>query len=187
MRFKKALALAGTFGLIMVAAQAAPAQASGGGGCGGPITDGQGAEVSIKRFCFTPTVLYGRPGDTITWTNRDPTRHNVAGANLAWGSYEMLRPDRSAGYSFPRPGVYSYVCTLHPGMVGTVVIGDPEPGSAAAIDEDPPMKTVSAVQSSNVPVPDDLEEVAPWTAAAALLAVIASLVVGVRVGRRTRH
>ncbi len=186
MRFRKALALGGTLGLVLVAVPAAPAQASGGGGCGKPISDGRGTEVSIESFCFTPTVLYGRPGDTITWTNRDGVRHNVGGANLAWGSFEMLRPGRSVSYSFSEPGVYSYVCSLHPGMVGTVVIGDPEPGSAAATAEDLPIRTVSAMQSGDVPAPDDFEGVAPWTVAAALLAVVASLLVGVRVGRRIR-
>jgi plastocyanin len=186
MRFKKALALAGTLGLIMVAAPAAPAQASGGGGCGEPISDGRGTEVSIEGFCFTPTVLYGRPGDTITWTNNDGTPHNVGGANLAWGSFEILRSGRSVSYSFSEPGAYSYVCSLHPGMVGTVIIGDPGPGSAAATDDDLPMRTVSAMQSGNLPASDDPGEVVPWTVAAGILAVVASLLVGMRVGRRTR-
>lgn len=186
MRFRKGLALAGTLGLVMVAALAVPAQASGGGGCGGPISDGRGTEVSIESFCFTPTVLYGSPGDTITWTNRDGVRHNVGGANLAWGSFEMLRSDRSVSYSFSEPGVYSYVCSLHPGMVGTVVIGDPEPGSAAAADKDLPIRTVAAMQSGDIPALDDSGGVAPWTVATALIAVVASLLVGVGVGRRTR-
>jgi plastocyanin len=185
MRFRKALALAGTLGLVMVAALAAPAQASGGGGCGEPITDGQGTEISIESFCFTPTVLYGEPGDTIAWTNRDGTRHNVGGANLAWGSFETLRVDRSVSYSFSEQGVYSYVCSLHPGMMGTVVIGDPDPGSAAVADEDLPVRTAGAKQSGDVSAPDKLGGGAPWTVAAALLALVASLLVGVRVGRRT--
>jgi len=45
------------------------AGASGGGGCGGPVTDESGTEVEIKEFCFTPTILRAEPGDTITFTN----------------------------------------------------------------------------------------------------------------------
>lgn len=185
MRLRKAMALAATLGLMSVAAPA-PSAASGGGGCGEPISEGQGTEISIERFCFTPTVLYGDPGDTITWTNRDGVRHNVGGANLAWGSFESFRSNRSVTYSFPKPGVYSYVCSLHPGMVGTVVIGAPGPGGTVATGDGLPIRMLGATQPGDAPVHDDLRGIAPWALAAALLIVVASLLLGVRVGRRAR-
>lgn len=100
------------------------ATASGGGGCGGPVTEGEGTSVAIEEFCFEPAVLYAAPGDQISWTNADFVKHNVQGANFAWGSYEPLRSGASASYGFERSGVYPYVCALHPGMVGAVVVGD---------------------------------------------------------------
>jgi plastocyanin len=113
----------------VLAAIGGPAAASGGGGCGGPVTRGTGDAVEIERFCFGPTILYTQPGQVVTWTNRDGFPHVVAGANVVWGSFQELLQGDSLTYRFAKPGVYPYVCSLHPGMVGAVVVGD---GGAAA-------------------------------------------------------
>ena len=108
----------------LVGIPAGPAAASGGGGCGTPTSEGTGDAVSISGFCFEPTVLYTEPGTPVTFQNLDPVRHNVLGAHGKWGSFEWLRQGRSTVYGFEDPGVYPYVCTWHPGMVGAVVVGD---------------------------------------------------------------
>jgi plastocyanin len=107
------------------------AGASGGGGCGGPVTDAAGTTVEIKDFCFGPTILRVATGETITFVNGDPFPHTVLGANGAWGSYDALKQGGEATYGFSEAGVYPYVCTLHVGMVGAVVVGD---GVGGAID-----------------------------------------------------
>jgi plastocyanin len=114
-----ALAAAAALGML----PAAPAGASGGGGCGEPVTEGSGSTVAIRQFCFSPTILSAPTGTEVTFTNEDPIRHGVLGANAAWGSFELLRGGRSAVYTFSEPGVYPYVCVWHPGMVGAVVVG----------------------------------------------------------------
>jgi plastocyanin len=124
--------------LVMLAAAtvvvAAPAaSASGGGGCGRPVTDEKGIGVSIRAFCFLPTVLRVAPGQTVTFRNRDPMPHTILGANGVWGSFDTLRRRQSATYRFVRPGVYPYVCTYHPGMVGVVVVGNAGGPGAAGI------------------------------------------------------
>jgi plastocyanin len=101
---------------------AAPAVASGGGGCGSPTTEGTGSDVSITGFCFEPTVLYTEPGTTVTFSNMDPVRHNVLGAQGQWGSWETVREGASVTNAFAEPGVYPYVCTWHAGMAGAVVV-----------------------------------------------------------------
>src|SRR5207302_7019315 len=52
---------------------AGPAYASGGGGCGRPVTDARGVHVRIRNFCFGPTVLHVRRGTTVSFTNLDST------------------------------------------------------------------------------------------------------------------
>jgi plastocyanin len=123
------VALLAVSGLVGV--PAGPAAASGGGGCGAPTTEGAGDAVSISGFCFEPTVLYTEPGARVTFQNLDPVRHNVLGAQGEWGSFEWLREGRSVSHGFAESGVYPYVCTWHPGMVGAVVVGDP-PGAFSA-------------------------------------------------------
>ena len=99
-------------------AGAAPAGA--GGGCHDPgPTEGSGQTVALAMNCMTPRVLRAQPG-AVTFVNRDEVVHNVVGS--AWGADE-LRPGDSFTETLAA-GIHPYSCTLHPGMVGTVVVGD---------------------------------------------------------------
>ena len=112
--------------IATVAAVAFPggaAVASGGGGCGRPVSDARGDTVRIRDFCFGPTILRVHPGDEVVFLNADSTPHTVMGANASWGSFRQLSVGKDVTYRFTRPGVYPYVCTWHPGMVGAVVVG----------------------------------------------------------------
>ena len=183
MTLRRAVAVAATAGLILLF-PAAPVRASGGGGCGERVTNESGTEVAIKDFCFTPTVLFTEPGDSVTWTNMDRMPHNVGGANLAWGSFEQFRKGRSVSYSFSTPGVYSYVCTIHPGMVGTIVVGDPAPSGATATDAVRRIKNVSAVQTTPVRSGGTSDGAAVWFAMTAIAVAMGGLLVGGKVVRR---
>lgn len=171
--------------LVLMAMPLAPSAASGGGGCGGPVTSERGTEIAIDAFCFTPTVLHAEVGDTVTWSNMERVPHNVAGANMAWGSFESFRKRTPMRYSFDAPGVYSYVCTIHPGMVGTVVVGNPQAGDTNATNGIRRIRTVSATQSEPVQTRETSDGAVLWVAAAAVAVGGASLVVG-RVRRRRR-
>jgi plastocyanin len=112
--------------IATVAAVAFPggaAVASGGGGCGRPVSDARGETVRIRDFCFGPTILRVHPGDEVRFLNADSTPHTVMGANASWGTFRQLNVGKHMTYRFTRPGVYPYVCTYHPGMVGAVVVG----------------------------------------------------------------
>ena len=104
----------------------APATAAaGGGGCHrvaetGPI-EAAGTSVDLVDFCMTPSVLRVEPGDTVTFINRDPAMHNVIGSGLF---VDELGPEESASFRFDDAGTYAYACTLHPGMVGAIAVGD---------------------------------------------------------------
>lgn len=141
--------------VAVVAGPASVARASGGGGCGAPVTEAAGTHVDIERFCYTPTIIRAPVGKSVTWTNLDSVPHMVGGANMVWGSYENLRKGRTATYSFSEPGVYPYVCAWHPGMVGAVVVGDAgatkalepkaAPASSSSVSAATPWKIIAAV------------------------------------------
>jgi plastocyanin len=100
----------------------APTAAAGGGGCHNPeVTDGEGDTVEMRMNCFTPTRLRVRPGATVTFVNRDEVLHALSGINL--GGYDELEPGRSVQRRFDAAGVYPYMCHLHPGMTGAVIVG----------------------------------------------------------------
>jgi plastocyanin len=110
--------------------QASPVQA--GGGCFGGATNGTGTTVEMTHMCFTPTVLRIKPGDSVTFINRDQMQHTVTGTAGLFGSYDVMAPGASATHQFATNGVYAYACILHPGMTGAVVVGDGTgPGLAA--------------------------------------------------------
>jgi plastocyanin len=177
------------------------AMASGGGGCGRPVTDARGTAVDISEYCFVPTVLRVQPGKTVTWTNLDPA-HTVLGANGTWGSFAIIRFDKTATYRFARRGVYPYVCTLHPGMVGAIVVGDGKvPGSAAAtasgggpvmpVTSQPEQAFVSAPQAGLVATSPRSSAPVDWKTATlvtsiVLLGTIAAMAAG-RKGRTRRE
>ena len=79
------------------------------------------SDVSIKNMAFSPVSLTVSAGATVTWTNNDTTAHTVTADN---GSFDSGNIAVGAKYSkvFSSAGTFSYHCTLHPEMRGTVVI-----------------------------------------------------------------
>ncbi len=114
--------------LLLGVLTAGPAAA--GGTCHDPVTDAAGTRVEMKDMCFFPTVLRVRPGDTVTFVNRDQVAHPVAGANTTW----MLDESGSPTARFDKPGVFAYFCHAHIGMIGVVVVGDGNATGAATVD-----------------------------------------------------
>lgn len=151
-------------------AQVSPAQA-GGGGCHGLATNGSGATVEMKNACFAPTVVRVRPGDSVTFVNRDPMQHSVTGTAELFGSYDALVPGQSVTYRFATNGVYAYSCIFHPGMTGAVVVGDGS-GPGLATGAQPvvvaPAKAPAAAARSVAPAAP--QSPWAWLVAAALVA-----------------
>jgi plastocyanin len=80
-----------------------------------------GAEVKIDNFNFTPATLTVAVGTQVTWTNRDDIPHTVVSEDKAVKS-KALDTDEKFAYTFTKPGTYSYFCSIHPKMKGTVVV-----------------------------------------------------------------
>lgn len=169
------------------------ARASGGGGCGRAVTDDDGTRIGISDFCFDPTIFRVEPGDTVTWVNKDSVPHTVLGANAAWGGFDSIR--RNGGevsYRFVRSGVYPYVCTLHVGMVGAVVVGSGEPHRAAyavttnagpvTLAQSPVAGSGAAIEQNVVPaeVPPRSWPAAVWWGMGVLIVVATGLVLARR-------
>jgi plastocyanin len=80
-----------------------------------------GVEVKIDNFSFTPAALTVAAGTQVTWTNRDDIPHTVVSDDKAIKS-KTLDTDEKFTFTFTKPGTYSYFCSLHPKMKGTVVV-----------------------------------------------------------------
>ena len=172
--------------MLLVGFSPEVAHASGGGGCGRAVTDDDGTRVNIHNYCFGPTILRVRAGDTVTWVNRDTFPHTILGANGAWGGYETLRRGKEVTFRFVSSGVYPYVCTYHPGMIGAVVVGNGKPDGAAyavttnagpVINAD---STGSAIEQRVVPAPVPPRSWAPMMWGIGLLLVVVAAIASAR-------
>jgi len=113
------------------------AASAGGGGCHEGVTEARGTRVEMVNACFTPTTLFAEPGQTITFVNRDEFAHNVT-AN-GWGDFDDLNSGERYTTSFADDGVYAYACSIHPGMSGSIVIGEGDSGAGVAAVETRPV------------------------------------------------
>ncbi|MFN8495092.1 MAG: cupredoxin domain-containing protein [Caldilineaceae bacterium] len=78
-------------------------------------------QVVIDNFTFTPATITVTVGTTVTWSNQDDTPHTVTEANHLFGSKGLDTDDQYA-FRFTAAGVYTYFCSIHPVMIGHVVV-----------------------------------------------------------------
>jgi plastocyanin len=95
---------------------------------GAPATDGPSSPVTIPADAsglgdraYAPDALTITVGTAVTWTNRDSTAHTSTSDGHAWDS-GVVSPGAQFSFTFQTAGTFRYHCTLHPGMVGTVVV-----------------------------------------------------------------
>jgi plastocyanin len=96
--------------------------AGGGGGDDGGGGGGGGAEVSEEGIAFNPAEVTVGVGDTVTWTNNDSVDHDVTADSFSSGDPGGMAPGDTFEHTFEEAGTFDYVCTVHPGMEGSVVV-----------------------------------------------------------------
>lgn len=77
--------------------------------------------VAIEGFAFRPATVEAAVGQPVTWENHDPAEHTVTAEDGGFDSGTMAS-GATFEASFDAPGEYRYICALHPGMKGTVVV-----------------------------------------------------------------
>jgi len=79
------------------------------------------AEVKIDNFNFSPATLTVPVGTAVTWTNRDDIPHTVVSDDKSIKS-KALDTDEKFTFTFSKAGTYTYFCSIHPKMKGTIVV-----------------------------------------------------------------
>ena len=110
--------LLGGAALSAMLCAAAPAVISGGGPA---LAAAKAASVKIDNFNFTPPTLVVEPGTTVTWTNADDSPHSVHEMDGRFKSAALDTDDRFS-QTFSAPGQYQYFCSIHPRMVGKIIV-----------------------------------------------------------------
>jgi plastocyanin len=80
-----------------------------------------GPRIEIKAHQFSLPTVSIPVGGTVTWVNHDDDVHTVVSTTALFRS-PGLDTDNSFSYRFTQPGTYQYFCTLHPLMVGKVIV-----------------------------------------------------------------
>ena len=93
------------------AGEAAPSSAEGTAG---------GTSVDIVDNAFEPSDIEVQPGTEVQWENTGNSTHTVTFED----GEDSGNLDSGATYSrtFDESGDYPYVCSIHPGMAGTVSV-----------------------------------------------------------------
>jgi plastocyanin len=83
---------------------------------------------------YSPNPIEINVGDTVVWTNSDSTLHTVSSGTASdpthvfgddeSGNPKYIAPNQTFEFTFTEEGEFDYYCTLHPAMVGTVIVGD---------------------------------------------------------------
>lgn len=95
--------------------------------CSVPVSviDSMHFVVAIRDFLFQPDSITVPAGATVTWVNCETPPQEphttTADGGVGWDSPE-LNPGQRFSHTFPAPGTSTYHCTLHPSMLGKVIV-----------------------------------------------------------------
>jgi len=77
--------------------------------------------IDTKNFAYAPATITIHPGDKVVFKNSDSTAHTVTASDKSFDSGNM---DQGATWThvFAKAGTYTYLCSYHTYMQGTVVV-----------------------------------------------------------------
>jgi plastocyanin len=78
-------------------------------------------QIVIKDYMFAPNSVTVKAGTTVKWTNKDDEPHTVVSDTALFRS-GAIDTDENFSFKFDKPGTYHFTCSIHPRMVGTIVV-----------------------------------------------------------------
>lgn len=94
----------------------------GGGGSATPAAGGNTVTIDMKDIQFAPKDATVKVGQTVKWVNQDTVDHDVVAKSGATFKSELFGKGKSFEWKADKAGTVSYVCTVHPGMAGTLKV-----------------------------------------------------------------
>jgi plastocyanin len=79
-------------------------------------------QIEIRNFAFAPKTLTVPVGARVVWTNHDEEPHVVTSAGSMFASSKALDTSDSYTVTFSKSGTYTYYCSIHPMMVGSIIV-----------------------------------------------------------------
>ncbi len=81
-----------------------------------------GAKITMKDIEFQPSDKKVKVGDTVTWVNEDAVEHDATATEGADFKSELFGKGKTFEWKAEKAGTVKYVCTVHPGMEGTLTV-----------------------------------------------------------------
>jgi plastocyanin len=78
--------------------------------------------IEIKDFSFNPQTITVKSGEKITWINHDEEPHTVVSVEKQFKKSTALDTDQEFTITAGAPGTYTYFCSVHPKMTGTIIV-----------------------------------------------------------------
>jgi len=126
---------------------------TGGGDPGTPPPPSGGSTVDIVDRSYRPPALTVAAGTTVVWNNLDGS-HTVTARD---GSFDSgIFDDGTYRRTFDAAGSYSYFCTLHPEMVGTISVTGGDGSTPPPVDPPPPTTPSTTVVPPSPAPPGDV-------------------------------
>jgi plastocyanin len=114
-RNKMAVILGAIFLTLAGISAAGPAKDSSSAG-------GSESRIEIKDFSFNPQTITVKSGERITWVNKDEEPHTVVSVQKQFKKSSALDTDQEFTVTAGAPGTYTYFCSVHPKMTGTIIV-----------------------------------------------------------------
>ena len=100
--------------------------------------------ISIKDSFFDPATRTINVGDTAFWTNDGAISHNITSDQAGLFGFPSLPAGYPYSFTFNTPGTYTYYCSFHANMSGTIIVQDSGSSPTATSPITTPQPTDSA-------------------------------------------
>jgi plastocyanin len=80
------------------------------------------AKDKIVDFAFKPKTLHITKGTRVKWVNKGSVTHTTTSNKGLWDS-GRLAPGERFSRVFRKAGTFKFHCSIHPNMVGKIVVG----------------------------------------------------------------
>jgi plastocyanin len=96
----------------------APAQTQG----DAPSSAKADATITMNRIEFEPQNITVKRGALVRWVNKDSVEHNVTAETNGEFKSDEFQNGGTFETELREAGKVTYVCTIHPGMTGSILV-----------------------------------------------------------------
>lgn len=83
--------------------------------------------LGLESPFYSPNIISIKAGEVLTFDNIDANFHTVTSGTQEYGpdgtfDSGLLKAGDTFELTLDKPGTYQYYCTIHPNMVGTIIV-----------------------------------------------------------------